>query len=1313
MPPESPQPSHATPHRASRGLITPRRLALAGLLSAVVGAGIGWVLYLDRVPEEMRAEWARIAASEALADGDHEVAVAQLRGALEYRPGDLATRVDLANALYELGRDDEARTELRGVLAESPTHADANILLASRHLKANEPAEAQSVALLLFESPDMPALLCEIGARAALQLGDVAMAAKLWRRAAEQSRGAPESWLRAAYAYELIAKTTLSRTAAQEAFRLLSQGLLSATRPEDMHRARRLDAEIHERRGEWHRALAILEGELETTPSTETFAALVQMRLRRGDIAGAWDAIDRGMATFPADPALSQLFITIDALRHDLGPPRDLLSHGIAWPDRGPNQIAVSVLEALGSCRDAPSGRRVWLGSQLTSILDLIATGTDDQSAVTAFEDELRLLRDQEPNDPLALLWSAAIAAQRGDLAEGARLIDETLTLDPTLTDARYVLGVIRLRSGDAEVAIRELRAAYEAGPRAPVRAAALTRALAAGGTADAAVDAATRAVVEWGADPTLAAALETAVRALPAASSSARAETDPTPLERAIELLESPPTEQRLDRVERLLDAAERRDAAAPRLRTLRARLLLARGRYREGADLSRELVEAYPRDADARSVMKLAWGVAGRGWSSRAVVGGGDTKDWTHAAIAFERAGDMAAAEHALRRAREHSDTPATRRHLARVLAACGQLDEASRVLSYVPRGEVMEPQTRIALGALHRMVGEPEKAAEQWRKVMMSAASSSDRAEAALALLDAGNASTRDGSLVAGVIAEIERDTPEHPLLGLLRGFTALVQRDLETAERLATAGLSEAGVLRAESLLLLAQVHALRGDLRTAVEHLADARVAEPSHGRVLSLLAVARLQLAIVAAQSGDLQEAARLLKSVISASHTGDLAAVLLGRVLGAARAEPARVAAVRAELDRQRDGGVAGPLFTAENHIVRGRRAAALLEIEAARDRDPNDLLAQAAHLRVLLALDEDGETVHGERAVTLWARRLDDGVGSTSAFDHLAFALALERVRRPAEATTAFRRCLEADPANRVALDGLLRTVRDLWPKQRQVEVVERALQTPAQSPRRAAMRQVEWLYLTPTVGLAYQGLQDVLAGQLQGPADALRGARARLAVGDVDRAVSALTSAVRENPNWLMANVWLLSALERAGQRAEARRFYTARISSAPQDATAWLLLGLIEENAGNVTAAEVPYRRAVAADPAHPIATNNLAWLLGTELDSIEEALTIARRARELYPRDHRIADTLGWLLHLSGDDAAAVRLLRSTASANPVELAPRLHLAEVLQSTGEVEAALAEYRAIMHLHPVRASEAKLSERIAELEQRRPR
>ena len=100
-------------------------------------------------------------AEEYRRDGDYEQAVTICREGLTRHPGYLSAQVTLGRALIELGRFDEARQELEGVLSAAPDNLAAIRGLAEIHQHRGEMdlahvGEPEVAAGRADEAPELP-----------------------------------------------------------------------------------------------------------------------------------------------------------------------------------------------------------------------------------------------------------------------------------------------------------------------------------------------------------------------------------------------------------------------------------------------------------------------------------------------------------------------------------------------------------------------------------------------------------------------------------------------------------------------------------------------------------------------------------------------------------------------------------------------------------------------------------------------------------------------------------------------------------------------------------------------------------------------------------------------------------------------------------------------------------------------------------------------------------------------------------------------------------------------------------------------------
>src|SRR5262249_37835088 len=103
-----------------------------------------------------------------------------------------------------------------------------------------------------------------------------------------------------------------------------------------------------------------------------------------------------------------------------------------------------------------------------------------------------------------------------------------------------------------------------------------------------------------------------------------------------------------------------------------------------------------------------------------------------------------------------------------------------------------------------------------------------------------------------------------------------------------------------------------------------------------------------------------------------------------------------------------------------------------------------------------------------------------------------------------------------------------------------------------------------------------------------------------------------------------------------------------------------------------------------------------ALNNLAYALATRRKDPQQALPLAEKAYTLSGRIPNIADTLAWIVHLTGNDQRAKGLLAEAIQGAPQNPEMRLHAAIVHAALGENDSARQELTRALELDPKFAS-----------------
>ncbi len=143
-------------------------------------------------------------------------------------------------------------------------------------------------------------------------------------------------------------------------------------------------------------------------------------------------------------------------------------------------------------------------------------------------------------------------------------------------------------------------------------------------------------------------------------------------------------------------------------------------------------------------------------------------------------------------------------------------------------------------------------------------------------------------------------------------------------------------------------------------------------------------------------------------------------------------------------------------------------------------------------------------------------------------------------------------------------------------------------------------------------------------------------------------MDQAEAAFNSAIDANPDFLKP-YFALAKIYLSSQRQEkAIEQYKSILKKKPDQAGPHMLLGTIYDMQKKYDLSEKHYRSALEINPNFVPAANNLAYLLSSKEESLDEALKLAQLAKSKLPDDASIMDTLGWIYFKKGLYGNAIR-----------------------------------------------------------------
>jgi len=584
---------------------------------------------------------------------------------------------------------------------------------------------------------------------------------------------------------------------------------------------------------------------------------------------------------------------------------------------------------------------------------------------------------------------------------------------------------------------------------------------------------------------------------------------------------------------------------------------------------------------------------------------------------------------------------------------------------------------PLARRNLAQSHLRMGQPARAFETLKPLLdPTIPDGQARALAAEALLSLGDASGAEQlfAQAARLNPDDDRIRTALALTNLARGDAEQAFVDLDKVARSSTSTYADLAIISArikrreyeQALTAIAamekkggtdktaapnlrgRVHVLRGDVAAARAAFEQALVAEPSFFAATSNLAALDLR-------EGKVEAATARFDAAIKAdprnygAYIGK-AEIMIRQKLPFADVQRVLVEAIQAapsEMD---------PRLQLIEYGIRQRQFKDVLVIAQQADA------ALPNQPKVLDALGRvQAQTGDALQAVSTFQRaaNLDPG----SVLPHMRLADLYKADGKRSAAIASLRRAMEIDPTLGEA----------------QVALVDMLV---------ADKRVDEALVIARNL----QKNRDVMAGYLLEAGIHMRGKA-------FDKAQEVLRAGLKAHPTSSDLAVRLHQVLGASGSAAEARAFASQWIREQPQDSAFAYELATAAITRGDLADAETRFRDLVTRHPNHPLALNNLAWILTTT--GKPGAVEFAERAVKRLPNHAGVQDTLAMALAAEGQAARGLELQKKAVAMQPDDDGLRLNLAKIAQKAGDSALARTELERLIAKGPLGPFHAEAS------------
>lgn len=201
--------------------------------------------------------------------------------------------------------------------------------------------------------------------------------------------------------------------------------------------------------------------------------------------------------------------------------------------------------------------------------------------------------------------------------------------------------------------------------------------------------------------------------------------------------------------------------------------------------------------------------------------------------------------------------------------------------------------------------------------------------------------------------------------------------------------------------------------------------------------------------------------------------------------------------------------------------------------------------------------------------------------------------------------------------------------------------------------------------------------------------------------------DDGISTFKSLLEKNPSSSDLLFRLGEAYRLKGDINSAIDTFRRATQAAPNDLNSLLQLSLMMEATGRRNEARPLYEQILKVQPDQAIALNNLAFLKADEGGDLDQALTMAQKAKQVLPGSPDVSDTLGWIYIKKNLSDDAVRVFQELVQKSPNNHTYRYHFGMALLQKGDKPSAKRELETAIRNNPSKEEVGKIKELLARI------
>src|SRR6266446_1988930 len=255
------------------------------------------------------------------------------------------------------------------------------------------------------------------------------------------------------------------------------------------------------------------------------------------------------------------------------------------------------------------------------------------------------------------------------------------------------------------------------------------------------------------------------------------------------------------------------------------------------------------------------------------------------------------------------------------------------------------------------------------------------------------------------------------------------------------------------------------------------------------------------------------------------------------------------------------------------------------------------------------------------------------------------IALGLTLRQAKKNDEARRAFEKAAEIAPDNLFLIDQLV-----------DLDLLDKHFDAVRQRIRRQFQK-------TPDSPAAHFFEGKILAAE-----------------GKWDSAEAELQRTLQLDPNFSGAYDLLVQTYLASNRLPQAVSQLQGLLSKNPNNTPALMILALVYDRIKDYSKARDAYEKLLSTQPNFVSALNNLAYLYTEQLNDVDKAYDLARKAHELLGQDPSVGDTFGWVLYKRGDYQQALPILQESAGKAADNPEIQFHLGMAAYMMGQTDLA---------------------------------